>query len=171
LPERSDYFRNGAKRGRQVKRKSLIAAAICLSLPQVAYAADVEPTPQATKKEDDPSKFFWFYKPETNVAVAKTDIQYCFIQTSTIRAAQKPSSGAGGLIGALVEGIIKGIAENVESRRMRDSGMRKCMGLYAYERYAVPEVEWNAMMRATDAIDRLAAFSSGPRPTYGRLNP
>jgi hypothetical protein len=154
-----------------MKRKSLIAAALCLAMPQVIYAADVDPPAPASKKEDDPSKFFWFYKADTSVATAKTDIQYCFIQTSTIRAAQKPSSGAGGLIGALVEGIIKGIAEGVESRRMRDSGMRKCMGLYAYERYAVPEVEWNAMMRATDAIDRLSAFSSGPRPAYGRLNP
>jgi hypothetical protein len=154
-----------------MKIKSSIAAVLCLTMPQMIYAANVEPTAQANKKEDDPSKFFWFYKADTDLAVAKTDIQYCFIQTSTIRAAQKPSSGAGGLIGALVEGIIKGIAENVESRRMRDSGMRKCMGLYAYERYAVPEVEWNAMMRATDAIDRLSAFSSGPRPAYGRLNP
>ncbi len=153
-----------------MKTGSLIAAALCLAVPQFAGAADVKPAAEASKKEDDPSKFFWFYKADTDVAVAKTDIQYCFIQTSTIRAAQKPSSGAGGLIGALVEGIIKGIAASVESRRMRDSGMRKCMGLYAYERYAVPEVEWNAMMRATDAIDWLAAFSSGPRPTYGRLD-
>lgn len=154
-----------------MKKNFLIAAVYCLTMPQIIYAADVKPATEASKKEDDPSKFFWFYKAETDVKLAKTDIQYCFIQTSTIRAAQKPSSGAGGLIGALVEGIIKGIAENVESRRMRDSGMRKCMGLYAYERYAVPEVDWNAMMRATDSIDRLAAFSSGPRPAYGRLNP
>ena len=154
-----------------MKKSILIAATLCLVMPHVAYATAVEPPAPASKKEDDPSKFFWFYKSEIDVAVAKTDIQYCFIQTSTIRAAQKPSSGAGGLIGALVSGIINGITENVESRRMRDSGMRKCMGLYAYERYAVPEVEWNAMMRATDAIDRLSAFSSGPRPAYGRLNP
>lgn len=154
-----------------MKKTSLIAAAYCLSMPQVVIAADVKPTTEASKKEDDPSKFFWFYKADIDATVAKTDIQYCFIQTSTIRAAQKPSSGAGGLIGALVTGIINGITENVESRRMRDSGMRKCMGLYAYERYAVPEAEWNIMMRATDAIDRLAAFSSGPRPAYGRLNP
>jgi hypothetical protein len=154
-----------------MKRILLIAAALCVAMLQIGSAAAIEPTASASKKEDDPSKFFWFYKADTSAATAKTDIQYCFIQTSTIRAAQKPSSGAGGLIGALVSGIINGITENVESRRMRDSGMRKCMGLYAYERYAVPEVEWNAMMRATDAIDRLSAFSSGPRPAYGRLNP
>ena len=100
-----------------MKRISLIAAAFCLASPQIAFAADVKPAAEGSKKEDDPSKFFWFYKADTNVATAKTDIQYCFIQTSTIRAAQKPSSGAGGLIGALVEGIIKGIAEGVEDRK------------------------------------------------------
>ncbi len=154
-----------------MKIKILIAAVYCLAMPQFGLAAEIKPAAEVSKKEDDPSKFFWFYKADTDVVAAKTDIQYCFIQTSTIRAAQKPSSGAGGLIGALVSGIINGITENVESRRMRDSGMRKCMGLYAYERYAMPEVEWNSMMRATDAIDRLAAFASGPRPSYGRLNP
>ena len=38
--------------------------------------------------------------------------------------------------------------EGVETRRMRDAGMRKCMGLYGYDRYRVAEPEWNAMMRA-----------------------
>jgi hypothetical protein len=145
-----------------------ILAVLLLAMPHPTFAAE-KSAPSASENQDDPSKFFWFHKAEADLAAVKTDIQYCFIQTSTIRAAQKPSTGQGGLIGALVEGIIRGISENVESRRMRDSGMRKCMGLYTYERYAVPEIDWNAMMRAPDAIDRLAAFSSGPTPTSAKL--
>jgi hypothetical protein len=153
-----------------VRALSVFLAALLVAAPQIVVAAE-KPAPTPNEKEDDPSKFFWFHKTGIDAATAKTDIQYCFIQTSSIRAAQKPSSGAGGLIGALVEGIIKGIAENVESRRMRDSGMRKCMGLYDYVRYAVPETDWNAMMRAPDAVDRLTAYATGPTPTTARLEP
>jgi hypothetical protein len=153
-----------------MKVLSVILAALLLAGPQAAFAVE-KPVPTKNEKEDDPSKFFWFHKAGVDAATAKTDIQYCFIQTSSIRAAQKPSSGAGGLIGALVEGIIKGIAENVESRRMRDSGMRKCLGLYDYVRYGVPETDWNAMMRAPDAVDRLTAYATGPKPTTERLEP
>jgi len=151
-----------------------IALAVSLSigtLAQVSVAQAERQSSGVEKKEDDPSKFFWFYKAGLDAPTAKIDIQYCFIQTSTIRAAQKPSAGAYGLIGALVSGIINGITEATESRRMRDAGMRKCMGLYEYERYAVPEAEWNAMMRAPDAVDRLVAFATGVRPAEGKLNP
>ncbi len=153
-----------------MKTLSVILAALLVGAPQAVFAVD-KPAPTKNEKEDDPSKFFWFHKTGVDAATAKTDIQYCFIQTSSIRAAQKPSSGAGGLIGALVEGIIKGIAENVESRRMRDAGMRKCLGLYEYVRYSVPETDWNAMMRAPDAVDRLTAYAVGPKPMTERLEP
>lgn len=155
-------------------RTQLVALCLCASLIGSGVAAQQAPAAAATEKrdekEDDPSKFFWFHKAGVAPADAKTDIQYCLAQTSTIRAKQQPSTGQGGLIGALVEGIIKGVVGNVEERRMRDAGMRKCMGLYGYSRYQVPEPEWNAMMRAEDAVDRLTLFTSGTAPSTERLS-
>ena len=157
------------------------AAALALAAPAVAAVdagtgtaaapATTSAPARARKSEnvDDPSKFFWFHKEGIDSATAKTDIEYCLAQTGTIRAKRNPSSGQGGLIGALVEGIVHSIIENVESRRMRDAGMRKCMGLYGYSRFHVPEPQWNGMMRATDAVDQLTAYASGPVPSTERL--
>lgn len=150
------------------------AITLCLCFSVVGSAAAAQQAPAAAEKrdekEDDPSKFFWFHKAGVAPADARTDIQYCLAQTSTIRAKQTPSSGQGGLIGALVEGIMKGVIGNVEERRMRDAGMRKCMGLYGYSRYQVPEPEWNAMMRGEDAVERLTVFASGTAPSSERLS-
>jgi hypothetical protein len=151
---------------------ALIIGGMCA--PQQSFAAAKDDAPPADKrpaKEDDPSKFFWFHKDGADPVIAENDIRYCFIQTSTIWARQNPSSGQGGLIGALVEGIIKGITEGVEARRMRDAGMRKCMGLYGFTRYKVPEPQWNEMMRAPDSVKRLTAFATGAAPTTERLDP
>jgi hypothetical protein len=155
-----------------------LVALTALALTAPAAAQDAEPKNKAGKvaaadkrneKEDDPSKFFWFHKTGIDADTAKADIEYCLAQTSTIQAKQNPSSGQGGLIGALVEGIIHSIVENVERRRMHDAGMRKCMGLYGYQRFHVPEPKWNAMMRAPDAVDQLTIFASGSAPTTERL--
>ena len=157
------------------------AVAVCVALTgtSVALAQDSASSAKADaggaavagpgKSEDDPSKFFWFHKADTPIAVAKADIGYCLAQTGNIWPAQKPNYGQGGLIGALVTGILNGITEGVEARRMRDAGMRKCMGLFGYQRYRVAEPEWNAMMRAADAVDRLSLWASGPAPTTQKL--
>ena len=161
-------------------RSSRIALAACaafaLAMPAAAFAApkdqpatEAQPGGRKGEKEDDPSKFFWFHKAGIDSATAKTDIEYCYAMTTPIGAKRNPSSGQGGLIGALVEGIIHGIIESVETRRMRDAGMRKCLGLYGYDRYHVAEPQWNAMMRAPDAVDQLTAYASGPTPSTERL--
>lgn len=149
------------------------ACAIVALLAAAPYAHAEQPSapPAAGENEDDPSKFFWFNKSDTPVDVARTDISYCLAQVSSVRAMQRPDSYSGGLIGALVSGIINGITEGVESRRMRDAGMRKCMGLYGYARFHVPEPQWNEMMRASDALDRLAVYATGPVPVTERLDP
>jgi hypothetical protein len=155
----------------------LAACALALVMPAPAFAApkkdvpaaEAEPGGRKGEEEDDPSKFFWFHKAGIDPATAKTDIEYCLAQTSTLQAKRNPSSGQGGLFGALFEGIIHSIIENVETRRMRDAGMRKCMGLYGYDRFHVAEPQWNRMMRAEDSVDQLTAYASGPTPSTERL--
>ncbi len=160
------------KRVRRAALLMLLIGATCAAQVSFAAPADkIETADKRNEKIDDPSKFFWFHKANADAAVAENDIRYCFIQTSTIWAKQNPSSGQGGLFGALIEGLIKGITEGVEARRMRDAGMRKCMGLYGFTRYKVPEPRWNSMMRATDSVKELTAFATGTAPTTERLDP
>lgn len=147
------------------------AAALLHLAPAPALAAQDAAEAAEKGEEDDPSKFFWFHKQGIAPELARTDIEYCAMLAGTIEAKQNPSSGQGGLIGALVEGIMKGVMEGVETRRMRDAGMRKCMGLYGYARYQVPEPDWNLMMRADDRVERLTAYASGSSPTTERLAP
>ncbi len=162
---------------RKMVRALAAAALLCAAGGQsvaqdaAAQSGGAQPAAQDDRDEDedDPSKFFWFHGEGVAADTARADIEYCVAQTSTIQARRNPSSGAGGLIGALVEGVVHGIMEGVETRRMRDAGMRKCMGLYGYQRYQVPEPQWNAMMRADDAIERLTAYTSGPTPSTERL--
>lgn len=147
----------------------LLAAALCLSgAPAQAQTAAAP----AGRDEGDPSKFFWFNKSGADPATARTDIEYCVIQTSAMAGRVQQNPGASmGLIGALVGGIMNGITQGVESRRMRDAGLRKCMVLYGYQRYRVPEPAWNEMMRADDSVERLVAFTTGPQPATERLDP
>ncbi len=61
--------------------------------------------------------------------------------------------------------------------------MRKCMGLYGYARYKVPQAEWKLLVKEGDivldnkgapdpeVIDRMAIFASGPTPAGERLDP
>lgn len=144
---------------------ALIAAqsAMAQGAPQAAVKSD---------KEDDSSKFFWFNKAGADPAMIRTDIEYCAVQTSAMAGRVQQNAGASaGLIGALVGGIINGITQGVEARRMRDAGMRKCMGLYGYDRYFVAENQWNMMMRGEGALDRMVAFTAGPKPMTRRLDP
>ena len=153
---------------------ALLAGAMLCGMTGGAIAQEPGGAPQESRDErnerdDDPSKFFWFHRAGAGAEIVRADIEYCLAQTSTIQARRNQSTGQGGLIGALVEGVIYSIMEGVETRRMRDAGMRKCMGLYGYDRYRVAEPEWNAMMRAPDAVDRLVGYASGPTPTTERL--
>lgn len=148
----------------------LIAAALIAAQSTMAQGM-----PQAavkSAKEDDPSKFFWFNRAGADPAMVRTDIEYCAVQTSAMAGRVQQNAGASaGLIGALVGGIINGITQGVEARRMRDAGMRKCMGLYGYDRYFVAEEQWNTMMRGEGALDRMVAFTAGPKPITQRLDP
>lgn len=156
-----------------MKRTIQVAAAACLGLCAPAAAATSEPVaaPAATAEEadDDPSKFFMFHKPGIDLPTAKADLTYCSGFAGAVDARPKPPAYGGGLIGALVTGVMNGVMEGVERRRMQDAAMRKCMGYLDYDRYFVAEPEWNAMMRGDGAVDRKAAFASGPTPTTERL--
>lgn len=165
-------------------RKSLVAPAVLAGVMVCALATPAlgrdgdrtttaprqESQDSARERDDDPRKFFWFHREGVSAQTARSDIEYCLAQSSGIRAERKRSSGTGGLIGVLVESAIHGIIEGIETRRMRYAGIRMCMGLYGYSRYLVPEPEWEQMMRADDAVDRLVAYSSGPLPTTERLS-
>jgi len=132
---------------------------------QVAQAATDPAKPAQAEDVDDSSKFFWFHRANADPATARTDIEYCSLQVSAISGRVQPNAGASfGLIGALVGGIINGMTAAVEARRMRDVGMRKCMGAYGYDRYAMAEVDWNALMRAPDVLDRMVAFTTAATP-------
>jgi hypothetical protein len=161
-----------------VTRAVLAGALVCaVATPALGRDSDRNTTasPQerperAREQDDDPRKFFWFHREGVSAEAARNDIEYCLAQSSGIRAERNRTSGTGGLIGVLVESAINGIIEGIETRRMRYAGVRMCMGLYGYSRFLVPEPEWEAMMRADDAVDRLVAFSSGPLPTTERLS-
>lgn len=123
-------------------------------------------------KDDDSSKFFWFHKAGVSPATARTDIEYCALQVSAVNGRVQQNAGASfGLIGALVGGIINGVTQSVEARRMRDVGMRRCMALYGYDRYALPEAEWNTLRRGEGAIERLVAFTAAPEAPKGEKLP
>ena len=154
----------------------LLPLAVALALTAQSVTATAQDTPRpanaaADVDKEDASKFFWFHKDGADPGVARADIQYCLIQTSAMagRVQQNPAAYMG-LIGALVGGIINGITQSVEARRMRDAGMRKCMKLYGYVRYRVPEAQWNPMMRGENALDRLVAYATGPTPQTERLD-
>lgn len=158
---------------KKITSTALLAGALaCVAVAAPASAQGAAPAKTtAAAEEDDPSKFFWFHKPDVTPAVARVDIETCFVQVGAIAGRQQTNPGASmGLIGALVGGVINGITQGVEARRMRDAAMRTCMGLYGYGRYRVAEAEWNAMMRAPDALDRLSGFAAGTQPVTERLD-
>ena len=80
-------------------------------------------------RDDDPRKYFWFHREGITPEVARTDIEYCIAQTSTVHAERKQTSGMYGLVGALVEGLVHSVVEGIETRRMRYAAMRMCMGV------------------------------------------
>jgi|CXWL01.1.fsa_nt_gi hypothetical protein len=145
---------------------------LCASTAGTSADQKADPAAAAADAEDDdPSKFFWFHKPGLDASVVRSDISYCLLQSLPIEPVRRQSSGGGGLLGALVEGVINGVSMGVERRRLRDAGMRKCMGLYGYARYRMAEPDWNAMMRAPDVLDRMVAFASGGQPETERVDP
>lgn len=152
----------------------VVASMLCSTMSahgQTEGQAGAAPPVAASVEPDDPSKFFWFHKPDVTPDLARSDIETCFVQTAGIGGKIPPNPGvAFGLIGGLVGGLLTGVAQANNARRMRDATMRTCMALYGYARYQVPEVEWNAMMRAPDAMDRLTAFASGTKPPTERID-
>jgi hypothetical protein len=154
------------------------AAAVLCVVPPAAHAA-TEPVAATTPEVDDPAKFFLFYMDGVSTNVARADLVYCVGQAKGILSLRDRTGGGGGL---LVE-LINARSAEIDRFRMRNAAMRKCMGLYGYARYKVPQTEWKTLVKEGDivldnkgavdpeVIDRMAAFASGAKPSGERLDP
>ena len=147
------------------------AMLLCASAVGISAQKKGDLAAAAEADDDDPSKFFWFHKSDLDPSIARSDISYCLLESLPIEPVRRQGNAGGGLLGALVKGIFEGVSMGVERRRLRDAGMRKCMGLFGYARYRMPESNWNAMMRAPDVLDRMVAFASGPQPETEKVDP
>ena len=147
-------------------RKAAVAAALAL-LPATAARA-----------EDDPSKFYMFYISGQPKAVVWADWRYCADQASAVLSFNdKIGGGGGGILGALM----KDAMASKDRFRMRSAAMRRCMGLLGYDRYAMSEADWRALVgdgdlviRKDGAVDdaRIVKFvevATGPAPSSGKL--
>jgi hypothetical protein len=153
------------------------AAVLCVFAP-AAHAA-TEPVAATAPEVDDPAKFFLFYLDGVSTDVARADLVYCIGQAKSILSLRDRTGSGGGLLGALINAR----AAEIDRFRMRNAAMRKCMGLYGYARYKVPQTEWKTLVKEGDivldnkgaadpeVIDRMAAFASGPKPGGERLDP
>lgn len=137
-----------------------IAAAVLCS-PTIAPAKD--------KDDDDTTKFFMFYGDGQPADVIRNDLTYCMALAGRAGPAPRGTRYAVAMGGGLLAGIADAIAMSVEQRRRRDSSMRNCMALHGYSRYALPEAQWNTVMRGDNAVDRMIAFMTGPVPTTEKL--
>lgn len=151
--------------------RALIALPVLFLFAPIAGAKENE-------KQDDPAKFFLFHKDGVAEDVARGDILYCVGQSVSVM-----SSRAKTQTGGLLAFIINDRLGDIDTLRMRNAAMRKCMGLHGYQRYAIPEVEWNVFVDHGDivvandgkasaqVIDRMAAYASGPKPEAEVLAP
>ncbi len=167
----------------KIKRLAAFAAFIA-----VLGAPGVFPSPVIGKEanqadsaveNDDPAKFFLFHMAGITPDIARADLTYCIDQTKDILSQRDRMGSGGGLLGSLINGHMA----NIDSRRMRNASMRKCMNLHGYNRYKVPQLEWKAMVNDgdivlskqggvdPDVIDRMAAFAAGTLPAGERLDP
>lgn len=154
-----------------------LAASLSPASAQSPLPAAAEPPPPAIKpfrSHFDPSRTFWFHRPGIDAATARTDIEYCLLQSSAIYALRRPRQNpvAFTAVEAAVSGVSNRLARYAEGEEVgprRDAALRKCMGLYGYDPYYVPELEWIEMMGAPDAVERLTAFATGPVPSTRKL--
>ena len=147
-----------------------LAASLSPAVAQTPPPATAELPPPANKpfrSNFDPGRTFWFHKPGIDAATARTDIEYCFLQTSAIYAFKRPRQHYG--LAAGVNNVMARYAEQEDVGPRRDAALRKCMGLYGYDSYYVPELQWIEMMGATDAVARLVSFATGPVPSTRKL--
>lgn len=129
-----------------------------------------------SEKQDDPAKFFLFHKEGVTEDGARGDILYCVGQSVSVMSSRAKMQGVG-----LLGFIINDRLGDIDTLRMRNAAMRKCMGLHGYQRYAIPEVEWKVFVNHGDivvandgkasaqVIDRMAVYASGPKPQMGAV--
>ncbi len=134
--------------------------------------------PGAASAEDDPSKFYMFYIAGQPRAVVEADWQFCSDQASVVLSFSDKIGRPGGLI----TGIVTDMMSSKDRFRMRSAAMRRCMGMLGYDRYAMSEADWRALvgegdlvMRKDGIIDhaRIAKFAevaAGPMPSSGKLD-
>jgi hypothetical protein len=164
-----------------LRRKAMmVVAAAMVSWPFVASG-------QATPTPEDLNRYFLFNLQGVSFESAKADYLYCSEQIRGIltyddivfRDYHSNQITQTGLLGALLVELIS----NGERRRVHNSAMRRCMALFGYHRYRVPEAEWRALVSGGDivragaeaadsaVVDRLAQFASGPVPNGPELDP
>ena len=149
----------------------LLAAALLFALCAPSWAAE-PPT-----EGDDPGKFFVFHLPDVPVLTARADLNHCVDMAKDILSMQDRTGNSNGLLGALIGGRMA----SIDRLRMRNAVLRKCMGLQGYDRYAMPQAAWKAMVNdgdmvldnqdavSTTVIARLSKIAAGPQPTGERL--
>lgn len=151
----------------------------CLPMWGLAIAGLAIATPSIARSEksDDPSKFFLFHHDDVSEDVARGDYLYCIKIARTALSPRAKTQSIG-----LLEGLINGRFADVDSFRMRNAVMRKCMALHGYRRYAVAENFWNAIVKGGDivigndgkvdpqVVDALSAFASGTKPETGMID-
>lgn len=132
----------------------------------------------AQSTDFDARRHFFFYMPNSERSVVLADLSSCAEQAKeAISFDTKINTGSSGII----QGVIQGIMRGKDSRDMHSAIMRRCMAFYGYERYAMSEVEWKALVGEgdmvvtkegqinTDALNKFADKASGSAPTSQRL--
>ncbi len=157
-----------------MKRTAAFAAVpFALFLAQTAVAQKA-PAAEAA----DPAKFFMFHAAQgVSQDQVRGDLVFCVGQARPILSLRDRVPSGGGLLG----GLINGRMAEIDRFRMRNAAMRKCMGMFGYDRYQVAEEKWKAMVKGgnmvvddkdridPEVIENMVAFATGPVPAGEKL--
>jgi hypothetical protein len=114
-----------------------------------AFVAAVPAAAQDVDENAD--KFFFFNNPAISREQALADWDECRDLAGVVRA--PPSGyiytpnvgGAAGLAGAAAAGLMQGLMEGAQRRRMIDAAVRKCMNVKGYTRHSMTKEEAKAL--------------------------
>ena len=149
----------------------------CAALAALLLAGRVVAATPAEPAGEDPSKFFLFHAAGVSIAQARADLSYCIDQAAPVLSMRDRMGSSGGLLGALINARMG----SIDRFRMRNAVMRKCMGMLGYDRYQVPQAEWDVIVDKGDIVfdnkdqvnssttRRLAEFAAGPVPAGEKL--
>ena len=157
-------------------KRAMALAVLSVALPATVAAAQKAPdVPAATP---DPGKFFLFHASAgASADQVRADLLFCIGQARPILSMRDRYPSGGGLLG----GLINGRMADIDRFRMRNAAMRKCMGMFGYDRYLVPEDQWKAIVKKGDivlgdnqkvdpeVVESMVAFATGPVPAGEKL--